>query len=129
MTMIRGSKNLGWLFAAGCSALIFGAAPANAKGFSTEDLGSASTDATCVSRARQTFSAYRREVRAGQIASGRWSAALYNIHNHLYNAIITCNYGPRNQTRATLVVYSGVNSDNALRRAIADRITRLWKAR
>ena len=101
----------------------------HAEGFTTIDLGNEPNDAACVSHARSAFNDYKQEVRAGNIAAGKWTVALYDIYTDSYDAIITCNVGPRRQARATLVVYAADGTDRSLRRNIARRIKDIWRGR
>lgn len=116
--------------AAGAIALTFATAlpqTANAEGFSVEDLGNVVNDQACISRARRSFEYYKGEVRAGNIGTGTWTAALYNIYTNDYDALVVCNYGPNGQTRATLIVYADDHTDSELRRSIASRLKQIWK--
>ena len=99
----------------------------SAEGFAVEDLGAVPNDRECIRRARQTFGIYKGEVRAGNIGSGKWTAALYNIYTSDYDALIVCTYGRRNQRRATLIVYADDHTDRDLRRSIARRLKQNWK--
>ena len=100
---------------------------AQARGFSTEDLGSVPDDPSCIRQAEATFAAFKREVEAGDYQSGSWTAALYRIYGDDFDAIITCNYGPDGNSRATLVVHSGYDTDRVLRKRAAERLKELWK--
>lgn len=102
-------------------------AVASAEGFSTADLGSTATEQQCMERARWVFEDYRREVNAGSIDSGNWTAALYDITTDDYDAIITCAYGPNDTTRGTLVVYADDGTDDARRRGMAERMKQIWE--
>ncbi len=100
---------------------------AQARGFSTEDLGGVPDDPSCIQRAEATFATFKTEVEAGDYQSGSWTAALYRIYGDDFDAIITCNYGPDGTSRATLVVHSGSDTDRVLRKRAAERLKAIWK--
>ena len=111
----------------GLSLSVATAACADNEGFSFEDLGPAGPDADCVARAEQVFEIYRAEVNTGAIATGAWTAVLYDIVNDAYDAAIICNGEMGGPVRATVMVYANDGTDAALRRTIAARLKEIWK--
>lgn len=110
-------------------AFLFAATSATAdnEGFTFEDLGSAASDAVCVAKAERVFNRYKREVKAGSVGTGNWTAALYDVFSDEYDAAISCNGELGGKVRATAVVYADDGTDSNVRKGIAARIKEIWQ--
>jgi hypothetical protein len=100
---------------------------ADNEGFTFEDLGSSQSDSVCVAKAERVFRRYKEEVKAGNIGTGNWTAALYDVYSDEYDAAISCNGELGGKVRATAVVYADDGTDSDVRKAIAARIKAIWR--
>ena len=99
-----------------------------ADGFSFADLGDAGTEAECVAAAEAMYTEFGNRYLDGEpnMATGTWTVSLFDITNEAYDSIVTCTFGPVDN-RATLVVSSDDNSDEALRDEIRDVLKAIWE--
>ena len=100
---------------------------AAAEGWTTEDLGNATTEAACVAQAADMFDTFGDRYSYHSTATGGWTVAGYDLTEDDYDGLVTCAYGPDGQTRATLVVYSVGDADQERRREIAALLKEIWK--
>ena len=107
-----------------CFALAAGSAVA--EGWTIKDLGGIPTEVACVDLAWDVFARYRDARSVGDLQRSGWVAYAYDISRDAYDAIITCNFGPNETTRATLAVHNSDAGDGDERRHIADRLERYW---
>lgn len=99
-----------------------------AEGFTTEDLGSIATEEACMERATYVFWEAATLVDINRIVPTDWTVSAFDISSEEYDAQITCAFGPNDETRATLVVYSAAGSDDELRQEIAAQLKSIWQS-
>ena len=101
---------------------------AMAEGFTTEDLGSIADDPACLERARLVFDEFGKSSRAGEVVSGAWTISAFDLGTDDYDALLACAFGPKEMTRATLIVYHSDKGDEETGRDIAARLKKMWEA-
>ncbi|MEM7746254.1 MAG: hypothetical protein AAF409_21380 [Pseudomonadota bacterium] len=108
--------------------LLVTAAPslAAAEGFTVSDLGSVASETGCVDRAENMMRQYGQQASIGQVTRGNWSVMAFNLSSQDYEAVVSCNYGPRDQTRATMVVYSSNSGNEEERTRIVQQLKNIW---
>lgn len=108
--------------------LLVSAAPsiAAAEGFTVSDLGSVAAETACVDRAENMMREFGRRSSIGQVTRGNWSVMAFNLKTREYEAVVSCNYGPRDQTRATMVVYSSDAGNEEERTQIVQQLKDIW---
>ena len=111
-------------------ALIVSVVPASvyARGFSISDFGSVSTERQCVLKGESMFNRYKLEYDGGEVNRSKWAVFAYQLSDQNFDAVITCNYGPDEKTRATLVVHSGEGAENDVRVTVANRLRDIWES-
>ena len=99
-----------------------------ADGFSFADLGDAGTEAQCIDAAEAMFVEFGNRYLEGdpKISKGTWTISLFDITDEAFDSLVTCTFGPEDN-RATLVVVSDDNSDEALRDEIRDVLKAIWE--
>jgi len=102
-------------------------AAAMAEGWTIKDLGSVPTESGCVNLAWDVFDRYRDARSLGDLQKTEWVVYGYDLSSGAYDAIITCNYGPNDTTRATLAVHNSDDGYDGERGDIADRLERYWE--
>ena len=107
-----------------CFALTAGSA--SAAGWTIKDLGGTPTEAGCVDLAYDVFARYRGARSMGDLQRTEWVVYGYDLSSDDYDGIITCSFGPKDTTRATMVIYSADNADGDMRLEIANRLERYW---
>ncbi|MEM0990304.1 MAG: hypothetical protein AAGK00_15630 [Pseudomonadota bacterium] len=110
------------------AALLIATAPSlvSAEGFTISDLGSMQNETSCVDRAARMFREYNRQVSVRQITPGNWSVMAFDLKTAEYDAVVSCNYGPNSQVRATMVVYSSNQGSEDERTRIVAQLKNIW---
>lgn len=103
-------------------------AAALADGWTTIDLGNVPTEAGCVDRAQRMFNTFGEYYSVIVDDPGSWSVAAYDLTHEDFDALVSCAYGPNDNTRGTLVVHSTGAAPDAKRREIARSLDEIWKA-
>ena len=60
--------------------------------------------------------------------SGNWTISAFDLGSDSYDAHIACAFGPKEKTRATLIVYHDDDGDEDTGRDIAARLKKIWKS-
>ena len=109
---------------AALAAVLLGAEPAQARGFTISDFGSVRTDTICVQKARLVLERYG----AREILTTGWTVNAYGLGGEdALDAAVVCAYGPNGRTQVSFVLHSAVAGIAPERRAVvASKLRAIW---